>query len=47
MMQSKKEIPQFPVEPVPMRPVMEKKVRPHRQTTFIKKKFPIVDHSAL
>ena len=42
MIEAKIEYQTIPFEPLPMRPVKNKRVRPHRQTVVARKKPPIV-----
>ena len=46
LMEPKIVIPAVQAELVPLRPVMEKKVRPHRNTSIIRKKYAFEDKNA-
>lgn len=42
MLESKKEVIARMIEPVPLRPKLEKKVKPHRQTAIARKKYVLI-----
>lgn len=35
------------IDPLPLRPIMDKRVRPHRQTVVARKKYPLRDFDKL
>ena len=43
MIESKRDIPSVPIEILPDRPRMEKRVRPHRQTAIARKNYMLRD----
>ena len=43
MIESKRDIPSVPIEVLPDRPRMEKRVRPHRQTAIARKNYMLFD----
>lgn len=47
LMENKKPIPERWIDKVPPRPLLEKKVRPHRQTSIARKKYVVLDRTDL